>query len=114
MPWGRSLPLGLLSKNGTESGFTSWLAIQPNRHRGVAVLSNEADPLPRQVLGKTCRLWLLSSDPSRGLPSPQDYASKRSQQSGRNPSLQGLKCQYCGFLIAERLRRDIKPIELGH
>jgi CubicO group peptidase (beta-lactamase class C family) len=40
----------LLSKNGIESGFTSWLAIQPNRHRGVAVLSNGAgSPSPANL-----------------------------------------------------------------
>jgi CubicO group peptidase (beta-lactamase class C family) len=42
----------LLSKNGVESGFTSWLAIQPNRHRGVAVLSNGAGPPPPATLGQ--------------------------------------------------------------
>ncbi len=30
----------LLSKDGLVTGFTAWLAIEPNRHRGVAVLSN--------------------------------------------------------------------------
>ncbi len=30
----------LLSKDGVELGFFSWLAIEPNRYRGVAVLSN--------------------------------------------------------------------------
>ncbi|MGP0058338.1 MAG: serine hydrolase domain-containing protein [Beijerinckiaceae bacterium] len=30
----------LLSKDGLVSGFSAWLAFEPNRHRGVAVLSN--------------------------------------------------------------------------
>ncbi len=40
----------LLSKNGEDSGFTSWLAFQPNRYRGVAVLSNGAGkPAPASL-----------------------------------------------------------------
>jgi beta-lactamase class C len=42
----------LLSKNGIESGFTTWLAIQPNRGRGVAVLSNGAGKPPPATLGE--------------------------------------------------------------
>jgi beta-lactamase class C len=30
----------LLSKDGLVTGFTAWLAVEPNRQRGVAVLSN--------------------------------------------------------------------------
>jgi hypothetical protein len=42
----------LLSKNGIESGFTGWLAIEPNRNRGVAVLSNGAGKPPPASLGQ--------------------------------------------------------------
>ncbi len=42
----------LLSKNGDELGFASWLALEPNRHRGVAVLSNEAGKLAPASLGQ--------------------------------------------------------------
>jgi beta-lactamase class C len=41
----------LLSKNGEDSGFTSWVAFEPNRHRGVAVLSNGAGKPPPANLG---------------------------------------------------------------
>lgn len=50
----------LLSKNGENSGFTSWLAFEPNRHRGVAVLSNGAGKPPPASLG--LELLTLSAD----------------------------------------------------
>jgi beta-lactamase class C len=42
----------LLSKNGIEPGFTAWLAIEPNRRRGVAVLSNGAGKIEPARLGQ--------------------------------------------------------------
>ncbi len=42
----------LLSKNGEDSGFTCWVAFQPTRHRGIALLSNGPGPPPPAVLGK--------------------------------------------------------------
>lgn len=42
----------LLAKNGESAGFTSWVAFQPNRHRGVAVLSNSIGKPPPATLGK--------------------------------------------------------------
>src|SRR5260221_10665631 len=35
-------------------------------------------------------------------------------KSAKNHLLHRLKYQYCGFLTADRLRRDIKTVELGH
>jgi beta-lactamase class C len=41
----------MLSKNGGDSGFTSWLAFLPKRNRGVCVLSNGAGEPPPAELG---------------------------------------------------------------
>jgi hypothetical protein len=40
----------LLSKDGLVTGFAAWLAIEPNLHRGVAVLSNgTGSPAPASL-----------------------------------------------------------------